>query len=302
MPELNPSQNLKEILSRFNFRFHKGLGQNFLLDGNIIRKIITSANLSNDDVVVEIGPGAGTLTSVLARYVRKVIAVELDLRLLPILKETLDGIDNVDLVFEDALKVDYDNLVKLKCKELPGYSQRSYKIISNLPYGITTPILMYLLRRKFNFSSLTLMVQREVSSRLISVPGSRDYGNLTAVVQYYTVPEVLFMVSRTVFYPRPEVESAVILLTKREAPLVEVPEEDLFFNLILCALGKRRKTILNTLSSGNLISGLNRQQWIEIIQSVGIDPGRRGETLSLKEFSDICWRCWEYKSLENMQV
>ena len=299
MSGLNSSQNLKEILSRYNFQFHKGLGQNFLLDGNIIRKIISSANLSNDDIVVEIGPGAGTLTSVLANCVRKVIAVELDLRLLPILKENLDGIDNVDLVFEDALKVDYDSLIMHKCKQFPACSQRSYKIISNLPYGITTPILMYLLRKKFNFSSLIVMVQREVSSRLISVPGGRDYGNLSAVVQYYTVPEVLFMVSRTVFYPRPEVESAVVLLAKRTAPLVEAPDEDLFFNLIRCAFGQRRKTILNTLSSGHLITGLSRQQWKEIIQSAGIDTSRRGETLSLKEFSDISWRCWEYKSLEN---
>jgi len=299
MPELNSLQNLKEILSRYNFRFHRGLGQNFLLDGNIIRKIINAANLSDNDVVVEIGPGSGTLTSVLAKCVRKVIAVELDLRLLPILKETLEGIDNVDLVFEDALKVDYDSLVEHKCKDLPAHSQGTYKVISNLPYSITTPILMYLLRKKFNFSSLIVMVQREVSSRLISVPGSKNYGKLSIVVQYYTIPEVLFMVSRTVFYPRPEVESAVVLLTKREAPLVKVPEEDLFFSLIRCALGQRRKTILNTLSSGHLISGLNRQQWKEIIQSVGIDPCRRGETLSLKEFSDICWRCWEYKYLEN---
>ncbi len=161
MPEHNSSQNLKEILSRFNFQFHKGLGQNFLLDGNIIRKIIDSANLSDDDVVVEIGPGAGTLTSVMAKCVRKVIAVELDLKLSPILKKTLDGIDNVELVFEDALKVDYDNLIRDKCKELPVYSQRSYKVISNLPYSITTPILTYLLRKKFSFSSLILMVLRE---------------------------------------------------------------------------------------------------------------------------------------------
>lgn len=299
MPELTSSQNIKEILSRFNFQFHKELGQNFLLDGNIIRKIINSANLSDDDVVVEIGPGAGTLTSVLARYVRKVIAVELDLRLLPILKETLGEIDNVDLVFEDALKVDYDKLINHKCKDLPIYSQRPYKVVSNLPYSITTPILMYLLRKKFNFSSLILMVQREVSSRLISVPGSKDYGPLSVVVQYYTVPEVQFMVPRTVFYPRPDVESAVVLLAKREAPLVKVPEEDLFFSLVRGAFGQRRKTILNALSGGHLIPELNRQQWKEIIQFAGIDPCRRGETLKLKEFSDICWRCWEYKTLAN---
>ncbi len=299
MPELNSSHNLKEILSRFDFQFHKGLGQNFLLDGNIIRKIINSLNLSGDDVVVEIGPGAGTLTSALARYVRKVIAVELDQRLSPVLKETLNGIDNIELVFEDALKVDFDNLVEYKCKGLPACSQKSYKIISNLPYSITTPILMYLLRKKFNYSSLTVMVQREVSSRLVSVPGSRDYGNLSVVVLYYTVPEVLFMVPRTVFYPRPEVESAVVLLARREAPLVEVPDEELFFGLVRGAFGQRRKTILNALSDGHIITGLSRQQWKEIIQSVGIDHCRRGETLNLKEFSDICWRCWEYKSLED---
>ena len=296
MSEPDSSHNLKEIMSRFNFKFHKGLGQNFLLDGNIIRKIIDSSNLSHDDVVVEIGPGAGTLTSVLARCVKRVIAVELDQRLSPILKETLDGIDNVDLVFEDALKVDFDNLVDHKCKDLPAYSHKAYKVISNLPYSITTPILMYLLRKNFNYSSLILMVQREVASRLISVPGSRDYGILSVAVQYYTVPEVLFMVPRTVFYPRPEVESAVVLLAKRKAPLVNVPEEDLFFRLVCGAFGKRRKTVLNALSDGYLIPCLSRQQWKEIIHSVGIDPCRRGETLSLKEFSDICRRCWDYKT------
>jgi 16S rRNA (adenine1518-N6/adenine1519-N6)-dimethyltransferase len=295
MPEFNSSQNLKEILSKFNFQFHKGLGQNFLLDGNIIRKIINSANLSDDDVVIEIGPGAGTLTSVLAKCVRRVIAVELDSRLSPILKETLAGIDNVDLVFEDALKLDYDKLIDFKCKDLTINSQRTYKLVSNLPYSITTPILTYLLRKKFKFSSLTLMVQREVSSRLIAVPGSRDYGNLSVIVQYYTVPEVLFIVPRAVFYPRPEVESAVVFLVKRQAPPVKVPEEDLFFSLVRGAFGQRRKTILNALSGGNLIPRLNRQQWQEIIQSAGIDPCRRGETLNLKEFSDICCRCWEYK-------
>jgi 16S rRNA (adenine1518-N6/adenine1519-N6)-dimethyltransferase len=266
------------------------------VDGNIVRKIVRAANLSPNDIVVEIGPGAGTLTCLLAKNVKMVIAIEVDQRLSPVLKENLDGLTNVEIVFEDAMKVDFDHLVGTKSQEIIDPHTSNYKVVANLPYYITTPLLMYLLQRKFHFESLLVMVQREVSRRLTAVPGSKDYGSLSVAVQYYTVPKTLFYVPRSVFFPQPEVDSAVVYLARRKTPAVEIPAEDLFFSLVRGAFGQRRKTILNALAGSQVIPGFSRQVWEEILKAGNIDPSRRGELLSLEEFAVLSWHCWEQLS------
>jgi len=296
MAEISSVARLRDVLNKHSFRCRKRWGQNFLVDGNIVRRIVRAANLSPNDIVVEIGPGAGTLTHLLAENAKLVVAVEVDQRLSPVLKENLDGLTNVEIVFEDAMKVDFDHLAGTKSKEITDPRALSYKVVANLPYYITTPVLMYLLRRKFHFESLLIMVQREVARRLTAVPGSKDYGALSVAVQYYTVPEILFYVPRSVFFPRPEVDSAVVYLARREIPAVEIPAEDLFFSLVRGAFGQRRKTILNALAGSRAVPGFSRQTWEEILQAGSIDPSRRGESLSLEEFAVLSWRCWEQLS------
>lgn len=296
MAEISSVSRLRDVLNKHSFRCRKRWGQNFLVDGNIVRRIVRAANLSPDDIVVEIGPGAGTLTHLLAENVKLVVAIEVDQRLSPVLKENLDGLTNVEIVFEDAMKVDFDHLVRTKSKEISDPHILSYKVVANLPYSITTPVLMYLLRRKFHFKSLFVMVQREVAKRLTAVPGSKDYGALSVAVRYYTVPEILFYVPRSVFFPRPEVDSAVVYLARREIPAGQIPAEDLFFSLVRGAFGQRRKTILNALAGSREVPGFSRRTWEEILQAGSIDPSRRGESLSLEEFAVLCWRCWEQLS------
>ena len=293
MAEISSVSRLLEILNKHSFRCRKRWGQNLLVDGNIVRKTVRAANLSPNDIVVEIGPGAGTLTCLLAKNVKMVIAIEVDQRLSPVLKENLDGLTNVEIVFEDALKVDFDHLVGIKSQEIIDPRTSNYKVVANLPYYITTPLLMYLLQRKFHFESLLVMVQREVSRRLTAVPGSKDYGSLSVAVQYYTVPKTLFYVPRSVFFPQPEVDSAVVYLARRKTPAVEIPAEDLFFSLVRGAFGQRRKTILNALAGSQVIPGFSRQTWEEILKAGSIDPSRRGESFSLEEFAVLSWRCWE---------
>ncbi len=271
-----------EILKRHQFRTNKKFGQNFLVDANIINKIVMAADISDDDLVVEIGPGIGVLTAALAKKARQVIAVEIDNKLIPILKETLAAYDNIEIVLADAMEVNFDRLIYNKTNEGLG---SSYKLVANLPYYITTPLIMHLLNNKFNIDSMVIMVQKEVALRMVANPNNKDYGALTVAVQYYTEPQILFKVPRTVFYPQPEVDSAVVRLKRRKTPAVKVADEKLFFQIVRAAFGQRRKTLLNALTGSKI--ELTKEEWLAILNKANIDPKRRGETLTLEEFALI---------------
>lgn len=291
MSDLTSPSEIRTIMRRYNFRTRKSLGQNFLADGNIVKKIASAAQIASGDLVVEIGPGLGTLTRELAAGAQRVVCVEVDEALLPILRETLDDLDNVSLIHGDAMKVDFDRIAASASEGLWGHGAKKYKLAANLPYYITTPLLMRLLTENFNLDLLVIMIQLEVAARLTASPGSKDYGALSVAVQYYTVPELVFRVPASVFIPRPEVDSAVVRLTRRDKPAVAIPDEKLFFKLVKGAFGQRRKTLLNALSGAGL--GLNKSVWEEVLRDAGIDPVRRGETLSLEEFAALTRTCWE---------
>lgn len=279
---------LQKIFEKHGFLFRKRLGQNFLVDENIVRKIVAAAEISPQDVVVEIGAGAGTLTRALAKKAGLVIALEVDKRLQPVLGETLSGCSNVEVVYEDALAVDFDGLVAGKTAGRPGgQAQKTYKIVANIPYYITTPLLLHLLQGGFHFEFLLIMLQQEVARRLTAEPGNKDYGALSIVTRYFTEPKILFRVPKTVFYPRPEVDSAVVCLRRRVNPPVAVPDEELFFRLVRNAFFRRRKTVLNALARSRDLPPLSREEWQETLRAADIDPGRRGESLRLEDFASL---------------
>jgi 16S rRNA (adenine1518-N6/adenine1519-N6)-dimethyltransferase len=277
MGSLSPG-TVKDLIGRYNFRIKKTLGQNFLVDGNIIKKIIETAGLKSGDVVVEIGPGLGSLTCEMAEKARRVIAVEIDRSLFPILEETIGSLNNVSLVEADALKTDFDRLVFDAVRE-PAV----YKVVANLPYYITTPLIMHLLEKRFSISRMVIMVQEEVARRLTARPGTREYGSLTVAANYYARVETAFRVPRTVFIPRPEVDSAVVSLEVRDQPAVSVLNEEHFFALVRAAFQQRRKTLINALSG--MRDRVPKEKWSEILRQAAIDPARRGETLDLREFA-----------------
>lgn len=283
MPDLATPSLVKGLMTRYHLRCRKSLGQNFLVDGNIVNKIVGSAGLAGDDTVVEIGPGLGVLTMAAAEAAEKVIAVEIDRNLVPVLGETLSGNGNVEIVNRDALKVDFDRLVYGDRNTSGG--QKPYIILANLPYYITTPLIMHILNGGFNYRLMVIMIQQEVARRLDAPPGGKDYGSLTVAVGYHARVEYLFRVPRTVFIPRPEVDSAIVRLSKRDKPAVDVPDEELFFRVVRGSFGQRRKTILNAL--GSTFKSLNREELTDILNAAGINPVRRGETLSLDEFAEV---------------
>ncbi|MCL6638424.1 MAG: 16S rRNA (adenine(1518)-N(6)/adenine(1519)-N(6))-dimethyltransferase RsmA [Firmicutes bacterium] len=272
-------------MERFGIRARKSLGQNFLIDGNIIRKIVDAAGVGCDDAVVEIGPGLGALTATLARRAKSVIAVEIDRGLIPVLTETLAGAGQVRVFCRDALKTDFDALVEEQTGGVYGKKGKPYKLLANLPYYITSPLIMHLLTNRFHLSRMVVMVQLEVAARLAARPGTGDYGALTVAVNYFTSPALLFRVPRTVFYPVPAVDSAVVRLDARPEPPVAVADESLFFKIVRASFGQRRKTILNALAGAGL--ELSREARLEALDRAGIDAGRRGETLSLEEFAAL---------------
>lgn len=284
MRDLSSPAKVRQLLNKYNFSTSKALGQNFLIDGNIIDKIVQVAGLTAEDLAVEIGTGIGVLTSALAERAGQVLAVEVDQKLAPILAETLAGYSNTQVIFADAMTVNFDRLVYEKTGGKFG-SHRSYKLVANLPYYITTPLIMHMLENKFNFDTLVLMVQREVALRMVARPGTKEYGALTVAVQYYTEPEIAFRVPPTVFYPRPEVESAVIRLKVRTEPPVTVRDEKLLFGVVRAAFGQRRKTLLNTLTGAQIFT--SKEKCEKTLRMLGIDPKRRGETLSIGEFAQI---------------
>lgn len=277
----------KEIVSKYGFRFSKSLGQNFLVDGNIITKICEGADITEADGIIEIGPGIGTLTQQLSKYAKKVIAVELDTKLLPILEETLEGIDNVKVINSDILKVDIKKLIE---EEFEGLN---VKVVANLPYYITTPIIMKLLEEKLDIKSISVMIQKEVAERMIADPGSKDYGALSVAVQYHSDPKIIANVPSSVFIPKPNVDSAVIRLDVYKNPPVEVIDEKLMFKVVKSAFGQRRKTVLNALSGGYL--ELDKDIIRDVLEIAEIDPKKRGEVLSKEDFAHIANVITNYK-------
>lgn len=276
MNKLATVSSTKTIVDKYGFRLTKSLGQNFLVDNNILESIIDSADLTGDDVVFEIGTGVGTLTRELSRHAKKVIAIEIDKKLIPILKETLSGCDNVTIINQDILKTDIEDLVD-------QYGEgRPIKIVANLPYYITTPIIMKFLESHIKVDSFVLMVQKEVADRIAAKPSTKDYGSLTVAIQYYADSSIMSTVPRSAFFPPPNVDSAVIKLSSRAERPVDVVDEKLFFKVIRGSFSKRRKTILNSLST---YEDFNKETVSKALKSAGIDPIRRGETLTIDEFA-----------------
>lgn len=269
----------KEILSTYQFSFKKSLGQNFLVDVNILENIIKHAGIDLSSGAIEVGPGIGALTEQLAIHADRVVAYEIDKRLFPILADTLQDYSNVQLIHQDILQADVAAAIEAHFS--PG---QPIHIVANLPYYITTPILMKLLREKLPVSSLTVMIQKEVAERMAAKPNSKSYGSLTIAVQYYTEASVVMRVPRQVFMPQPNVDSSILKLVARETPPVQVEDEDFFFKLVQACFAQRRKTLRN-----NLISFYKEQYDKEIIEklldSTGIDGMRRGESLNMEEFA-----------------
>lgn len=273
----------REILNKYGFSFKKSLGQNFLIDTNILRNIVHHSGVHSESGAIEIGPGIGALTEQLAKNCKKVVAFEIDQRLLPILKDTLSAYDNIQVIHEDILKADVAKVIK---EEFTGQVDDLH-IVANLPYYVTTPIIMKLLEERLPLESITVMLQKEVADRMAAAPGTKEYGSLSIAVQYYTTAAVAMIVPKTVFVPQPNVDSAVIHLKVRDKPAVEVEDEGFFFEITRASFAQRRKTILNNLVS-QLPDGKARKELIlQGLEAAGIDPIRRGETLSLQEFADL---------------
>ena len=283
VPSLGNPKNTIEILNKYKFVFQKRYGQNFLIDEHVLGKIIRSAGITEDDFVIEIGPGIGTLTQYLAYSAREVAAIEIDDALIPILEDTLSGYDNVTVIHEDVLKVDLTKLVEEKNGGKP------VKVVANLPYYITTPIIMGLFENHVPVESITIMVQKEVADRMKTGPGSKDYGALSLAVQYYARPELVANVPPTCFMPRPRVGSAVIRLTKHEKPPVEVQDEKLMFQIIRASFNQRRKTLVNGLYNAPELH-IPKECTATVLEEMGLAPGIRGEALELSQFAELSSR------------
>lgn len=279
MKSLSSPRIVKEIVEKYNFKFSKGLGQNFLIDDNVLDKIVEGAEITENDVVIEVGPGIGTLTQKIADIAKQVIAIEIDDTLIPILEETLSDYDNIKVIHADVLKVD---LKKLIAEE---FGEQKPKVVANLPYYVTTPIIMRFLEEQIPVSDIVVMIQKEVADRMVSKPNCKAYGSLSVAVQYYCEPSVVAKVPRTVFIPQPNVESTVIRLKVLDNPSVEVIDHAIFLKTVRSGFGKRRKTLLNALSSGTL--GLDKETITAALKEAVIDPIRRAETLDINEFAHL---------------
>ncbi|MDE7017101.1 MAG: 16S rRNA (adenine(1518)-N(6)/adenine(1519)-N(6))-dimethyltransferase RsmA [Lachnospiraceae bacterium] len=280
MATLGSVQSTIEILQKYQFVFQKKFGQNFLVDKNILEKIIEAAEVTEQDCILEIGPGIGTMTQYLAERAKSVTAVEIDRNLIPILHDTLSSYDNVTIMNEDILKVDIHRIVEEQNGGKP------IKVVANLPYYITTPIIMALFEKRVALQSITIMVQKEVADRLQAKPGSKDYGALSLAVQYYASPEVIVKVPASCFMPRPNVDSAVMKLTRYDAPPTAAKEESYLFAVIRASFNQRRKTLVNGLANaGNL--GVSKEMIVEALEKMGMSPTVRGETLTLEQFTEL---------------
>ncbi len=263
-----------DVVKKYRFKFSKNLGQNFLIDNTVLDDIVNSADISKEDLVIEIGPGVGTLTKELLKKAGKVYAIELDSDLILILKEELKDFKNFQLIHKDALKIDFNKIIG---------NEENVKIVANLPYYITTPIILRLLNEHYNFQTLTIMIQKEVGERISSEPNCKQYGALSILVQYYCDVEVIRKVSPLSFIPRPKVESIIIKLTKLDKPRVCVKDEKLFFKIVRCSFNMRRKTLWNAVKTLKV----PKEDMEEVFKKAEIDQKRRGETLSIEEFGRL---------------
>ncbi len=278
MATLGNAGSTREVLQRYRFNFQKKYGQNFLISAHVLEEIVNAAEIGRKDLVLEIGPGIGTMTQYLCEAAGHVIAVEIDANLIPILSDTLGAYDNVEIINKDILKVDLDQLVKRWGKPL--------KVVANLPYYITTPIIMGLFESRVPMESITVMVQKEVADRMQVGPGTKDYGALSLAVQYYAKPELVTTVPPECFMPRPKVGSAVIRLVRYEKPPVEVKDEALLFRLIRASFNQRRKTLANGLANYGAFS-LTKEELAACIEELGVPAGVRGEALTLGQFAAL---------------
>ncbi|WP_238883647.1 16S rRNA (adenine(1518)-N(6)/adenine(1519)-N(6))-dimethyltransferase RsmA [Clostridium sp. YIM B02551] len=264
----------QDLVKKYNFKFTKSLGQNFLIDDSVLVDIVSGAEIGPDDLVIEIGPGVGTLTRELLKKAKKVVAIELDSELIPILTNELGDNPNFRLVHEDALKVDFNEIIG---------EEKSVKLVANLPYYVTTPIIARLLNEGYNFKSLTIMIQKEVAERINAEPNCKEYGALSILVQYFCDTKIIRKVSPASFIPRPKVDSIVIRLDKLDKPKAELKDKELFFSIVRNSFNMRRKTLWNALKS----FGLSKEDLEEVFLKAGIDQKRRGETLSIEEFGEL---------------
>ncbi|MER0281788.1 16S rRNA (adenine(1518)-N(6)/adenine(1519)-N(6))-dimethyltransferase RsmA [Clostridioides difficile] len=276
MDRLSSHSATKEVVQKYNFKFSKSLGQNFLIDSNIIDKILVGARIKEGDNIIEVGPGIGTLTREMGKIAQKVVAIEIDRNLIPILKDTLSDLDNTEVVNKDILKVDIQELIKEKLNGGP------VKLVANLPYYITTPIVMKFLEEDIPVTDIVVMVQKEVADRMNAMPSTKDYGALSIAVQYYCETEIVAKAPRHMFIPQPNVDSTVIGLHVRAEKKYDVHNEELFFKTVKASFGQRRKTLLNSLGG---LGFLNKDEIREILKEANIDEKRRGETLSIEEFA-----------------
>ncbi|MED4228306.1 16S rRNA (adenine(1518)-N(6)/adenine(1519)-N(6))-dimethyltransferase RsmA [Neobacillus cucumis] len=279
----------RAILEKYGFSFKKSLGQNFLIDTNILKKIVSFADLTENSGAIEIGPGIGALTEQLARSSKKVIAFEIDQRLLPILQDTLSPYENVKVIHKDVLEADVKTVME---EEFQGLDD--VMVVANLPYYVTTPIIMKLLEERLPIRGIVCMLQKEVADRIAAKPGTKEYGSLSIAVQYYTEAETVMIVPKTVFVPQPNVDSAVIRLTKRKQPAVVVKDEGFFFQVTKASFAQRRKTLLNNLTSQLPDGKQKKEEILSALNTSGIDPTRRGETLSLEEFGRLADELYSY--------
>ena len=280
MEKLSSPKKTIEIIQKYNFDFQKKFGQNFLIDSHVLQKIIDAAHITKDDFVLEIGPGIGTMTQYLSEHAKEVMAVEIDHNLIPILKETLAGYDNVEVLNEDILKVDIGKIAEEKNQGRP------IKVVANLPYYITTPIIMGLFEKNVPMDSLTVMVQKEVAQRMQAVPGTKDYGALSLAVQIYAEPYIVANVPPNCFMPRPKVGSAVIRLTRYKDMPIKVKNEKLMFSIIRASFNQRRKTLQNGINNSSALH-FSKEQVVEALGEMELSPTIRGEALSLEQFARL---------------
>ena len=280
MASLGNPQETIAVIQKYNFNFQKKFGQNFLIDTHVLDKIISAAEITKDDFVLEIGPGIGTMTQYLAENAKTVIAVEIDDNLIPILKDTLSEYDNVHVIHGDILKTDVQKI----CDEYNN--GKPIQVVANLPYYITTPIIMGLFESHVPLSSITIMVQKEVADRMQVGPGTKDYGALSLAVQYYAKPEIVANVPPNCFMPRPNVGSAVIRLTKYDKPAVDVKDEKILFSLIRASFNQRRKTLVNSIANAG-IYGIKKEDVLNALESMNLSPTIRGEALTLEQFGSL---------------
>ena len=280
--KLYAPSTIEAIKEKHRFQLSKSLGQNFITDKNVIERIVEGAGPTEDDLVIEIGPGIGVLTAEAAQQAAKVVAIEIDSKLIPILAETLAEYDNVEVINQDILKTDLNGIIDEQ--RAKGSFSGDVKIIGNLPYYITTPIIMHILENSIRAESITVMMQKEVADRIKASPGNKTYGAISAAVQYYCEVEQVVSVPKEVFVPRPKVDSAVLKLTIRDKKPVDLIDEKAFFTCIKSGFGQRRKTLLNSLTG---TYGLPKDEIRRILEEAGIDPVRRAETLDMNEFAAI---------------